>query len=282
MAVTDEAHSSVARAFAILGVDALMVPAQDHRLTGAALEHTLETAAGAEDVVAVVATAGTTNGGIVDDLEGVAAACERHRLWMHVDGAYGGAALFSPRARPRFAGIEHADSFVVDPHKWLFAPFDCAALLYREPRLAKAVHTQDASYLDVMHEDDAVWNPSDYAIHLTRRARGLPLWFSLAVNGTDAYRDAIDTVLDTVERSADLVRATPHVELVRQPELSILLLRRPGWQRADYDRWSERLLTAQTAFVTPTTWEGEPAARLAFLHPDTSLEMVEEILRSMA
>jgi glutamate/tyrosine decarboxylase-like PLP-dependent enzyme len=108
------------------------------------------------------------------------------------------------------------------------------------------------------------------------------LWFSLAVNGTDAYRDAIDTVLDTVERSADLVRGTPHVELVRQPELSILLLRRPGWQRADYDRWSERLLTDQTAFVTPTTWEGEPAARLAFLHPDTSLEMVEEILNSMA
>jgi glutamate/tyrosine decarboxylase-like PLP-dependent enzyme len=213
----------------------------------------------------------------------VAAVCERHRLWMHVDGAYGGAALFSPRARPRFAGVERVDSFVVDPHKWLFAPFDCAALLYREPRLAKAIHTQDASYLDVIHDpNEDVWNPSDYAVHLTRRARGLPLWFSLAVNGTDAYRAAIETVLDTVERSAALVREAPHVELVREPELSVILFRRNGWDRADYDRWSERLLTDQMAFVTPTTWEGEAVARFAFLHPDTSIEMIEEILATMA
>ncbi len=86
--------------------------------------------------------------------------------------------------RDRYAGIEHADSFVIDPHKWLYAPFDCAALVYREPALAKAVHSQEASYLDVIHDEDhPVWNPSDYAIHLTRRARGLPLWFSLAVHG---------------------------------------------------------------------------------------------------
>src|SRR6202035_3906382 len=117
----------------------------------------------------------TTNAGIIDELAGVGAVADARQLWLHVDGAYGGAALFTPSARGRFAGIERADSFVVDPHKWLFAPFDCAALIYRHPNLARAVHTQDASYLDVLHTDAPdEWNPSDYAYHLTRRARGLP------------------------------------------------------------------------------------------------------------
>ena len=102
----------------------------------------------------------------------------------------------SPRRSGTFAGFERADSFIVDPHKWLFAPFDCAALIYRRPNLAKAVHTQDASYLEVLHsQDPEEWNPSDYAYHLTRRARGLPIWFSMAVNGLDAYRDAVEAGL---------------------------------------------------------------------------------------
>ena len=120
--------------------------------------------------------------------------------------------------RDRFAGIERADSCIVDPHKWLFAPFDCAALVYRQPNLAKAVHTQDASYLDVLHTDNPEeWNPSDYAYHLTRRARGLPLWFSLAVNGLDAYRDAVEAGLAIARRAAAIIDELPQVELVRAP-----------------------------------------------------------------
>ena len=236
-----------------------------------------------DDVIAVVATAGTTNAGIVDDLHGVAAVAAERSLWFHVDGAYGAAALFAPSARGRFAGIERADSMVIDPHKWLFAPFDCAALLYREPRLAKAVHTQNASYLDVLHDEaDADWNPSDYAFHLTRRARGLPLWFSLAVHGVAAYREAVETALATARAAAELIRADPRVELLRDPELSVVLFRRTGWERVDYLRWSEELLERQVGFVTPTTWEGEPIARFAFLHPETTIEMVAEILATMA
>ena len=87
---------------------------------------------------------------------------------------YGLAALCAPSARGKFAGIEHADSFIVDPHKWLFSPFDSCALLYRDPALARAAHRQHASYLDALYADDAAYNPSDYGVHLTRRARGLP------------------------------------------------------------------------------------------------------------
>jgi glutamate/tyrosine decarboxylase-like PLP-dependent enzyme len=282
IAIGEEAHSSVGKALRVLGVEPLVVPCDDHRMTGVVLEATLGSHPRGRDVIAVVATAGTTNAGIVDDLAGIADVAEERSLWFHVDGAYGCAALFAPSARHRFAGIERADSFVVDPHKWLFGPFDCAALIYRQPNLAKAVHTQDASYLDVIHRGvPEEWNPSDYAYHLTRRARGLPLWFSLALHGTDAYRDAIETVLGVARESAELVERIPYLELVRAPELSIVLLRRTGWSREDYDRWSARLLHDQVGFVTATTWEGAPAARFAFLHPETSLAIVEEILATM-
>ena len=234
-------------------------------------------------MIAVVATGGTTNAGIVDDLTGVGTIARARSMWFHVDGAYGGAALFAPSARHRFEGIELADSFVVDPHKWLFAPFDCAALIYREPRLAKAVHTQDASYLDVLHSDGSdEWNPSDYAYHLTRRARGLPLWFSLAVNGTNAYRDAVETVLGVTQQAAGLVERLDYLELVRPAELSVVLFRRTGWDRDRYERWSAQLLRDQVGFVVPTSWEGESVGRLALLHPDTTIEMIEEILATMA
>ena len=283
IAISEDAHSSVGKALQVLGVGTLTVPVPGHRLTGEALRAVLHEHPCADDVVGVVATAGTTNAGIVDDLDGVADVAAERALWFHIDGAYGGAAaLFAPSVREAFRGFERADSFIVDPHKWLFAPFDCAALVYRRPNLAKAVHTQDAHYLEVLHENPEEWNPSDYAYHLTRRARGLPLWFSMAVNGLDAYGDAVEAGLVIAARAAEQIKATPHVELVREPGLSIVLFRRPGWDKAEYEAWSARLLHDQIGFVTPTTWEGETVARFAFLHPDTTTEMIGEILDSMA
>jgi glutamate/tyrosine decarboxylase-like PLP-dependent enzyme len=283
IAISEEAHSSVGKALHVIGVEALSVPTEDHRLTGSSLRAALESHPRADDVIGVVATSGTTNAGIVDDLSGVADVAGERSLWFHIDGAYGGAALFAPSVRDRFTGFERADSFIVDPHKWLFAPFDCAALIYRQPNLAKAVHTQDASYLEVLHSaNPEEWNPSDYAYHLTRRARGLPLWFSMAVNGLDAYRDGVEAGLAIARRAAEVIVETPHTELVREPELSVVLFRRPGWSKLDYEAWSARLLADQTGFVTPTTWQGETVARFAFLHPDTTVEMVTEILSTMA
>src|SRR5581483_1525688 len=151
-----------------------------------------------------------------------------------------------PSVRARFAGIERVDSMVVDPHKWLFAPFDSCALLYREPELARAVHAQHASYLDAIRTGDE-WNPADYAYHLSRRARGLPFWFSLAVHGTDAYAAAVEHVLAVAREAGEHVRASPHLELVREPGLSVLLWRRTGWSADDYTRWSRQLLRDQVA-----------------------------------
>ena len=232
-------------------------------------------------LAAVVATSGTTNAGIIDDLAGAAEVAREHQLWFHVDGAYGGAGLFAPSVRDRYAGIEHADSFIVDPHKWLFSPFDCAALLYRNPSVARSVHKQDASYLDVIHDRPGEWNPTDYAYHLTRRARGLPLWFSLSVYGTDAYGEAIETAIGLARQTADEIRSRSNLELVREPSLGVVLFRRRGWDSAQYTAWADRLLQDQVAFIPPSAWEGETVARFAFLHPHTPMDLVREILDRM-
>jgi glutamate/tyrosine decarboxylase-like PLP-dependent enzyme len=280
IAVSDEAHASVALALRVIGVDALKVPTDDHRLTGASLEAALAADPRPEEVIGVVATAGTTNAGIVDDFRGIAGVARSADLWMHVDGAYGAAAMFVEELRGLFDGIEQADSVVIDPHKWLFAPYDCGAVLYREPELARQVFSQRAAYLETVTGSDG-WSPADYAFHLTRRPRGLPLWFSLAVHGTRAYSRAIAAAIETARECAQMIEELPDLELIRPPGLSVVLFRRRGWGAVDYSAWAQRLFAAQVAFVSPTTWEGAAAARLAFLHPNTSLDLVQEVLASM-
>jgi aromatic-L-amino-acid/L-tryptophan decarboxylase len=280
-AVSTDAHSSIASTLRILEMDPLTVHTADHRLTGAALRAAIEADGDPSSIAAVVATSGTTNAGIIDDLAGAAAVCRELGAWFHVDGAYGGAGLFAPSVRRAYDGIEHADSFIVDPHKWLFAPFDCAALLYRDPALARSVHRQDASYLDVIHESPAEWNPTDYAYHLTRRARGLPLWFSLAVYGVRAYSDAIEAAISLARQAAAEIADRDYLELIREPELGVVLFRRTGWAPAQYTRWADQLLHDQVAFIPPTAWEGETVARFAFLHPHTPIDLVREILDRM-
>jgi L-2,4-diaminobutyrate decarboxylase len=282
-------HSSVVQAARAMDADVCAVPADAvGRLTRPALRAAVDglDTVDLERVFAVVATAGTTNTGAVDDLAAAADAATELGTWLHVDGAYGGAALAAPTVRDRFAGVERADSFIVDPHKWLFAPFDSCALIYRDPDVARRAHTQHAEYLDVLHGEAAgaerPWNASDYAHHLSRRARGLPLWFSLATHGTDAYRDAIETTLRVAGEGADLVRAAPHLELVMEPSLSVVLFRRLGWDAVRYQEWSDQQLVDGVAFVTPSGWAGETVLRWCVVNPRTTVEDLAVIVASLA
>lgn len=274
-----EAHSSIASAARVMDVEVVPV-APDARgvLRGDAVRAALEEHG--DSVFAVVATAGSTNFGIVDDIASVADATREFGVWLHVDGAYGLAAALSPEARHYFAGLEHADSLIVDPHKWLFAPFDACALLYRDPELGRRAHTQHAEYLDTLTETSD-WSPSDFAAHLTRRARGLPLWFSLATYGAEVYREAITSSITLAERIAAEIESRDEFELVRRPQLSVVVFERRGWTKDDYTVWSNRLLDDQHAFVTPSSHAGRTNARFAILNPRTTFEDLVGILDTM-
>jgi glutamate/tyrosine decarboxylase-like PLP-dependent enzyme len=202
-------------------------------------------------------------------------------IWLHVDGAYGLAAILAEGTRELFNGIEHADSFIVDPHKWLFAPFDACALVYRNPELARAAHTQHGEYLETLTESGE-FNPSDYAINLTRRPRGLPLWFSLATHGVAAYRQAIETNCRLAQAAAELIRQRDDLELVREPMLSVVVFAKKNWKQSDYDNWSAKLLEDQVAFVVPSSHQGAPNLRFAIVNPLTTIDTIREILESIA
>jgi glutamate/tyrosine decarboxylase-like PLP-dependent enzyme len=302
---TDEVHASVRAAARIMDVDVIEAPTDAlGRFTGAALaaalaEHGAATrvstsgraadatrhatsAAGDSDlaVFAVVATGGTTNAGAVDELDALADVCAAHDLWLHIDGAYGLAALCSDLVGDIFRGIERADSFGVDPHKWLFAPYDCAALVYRDPASAAAAHAQHGAYLDAVNRSD--WNPSDYAYHLSRRARGLPLWFSLATYGTAAYTEAVDVSIATARTLAADIAARPGFDLLLEPQLSIVLFTLDGWTRDDYLAWSTQRAREGVALLVPTTWKGQPCMRICLVNPRTRLEDVQSLLDDLA
>ncbi len=274
LACTAEAHSSIRAAARVMDVEIVDIDTDDRgHLTGAALRHAL---VNAPNVFAVVASAGTTNAGIIDNLTEIADVCLQHGIWLHVDGAYGGAALAAPSARPQFAGIERADSFIVDPHKWLFAPYDCCALLYRDTASARAAHTQTANYLDSI--DHEVWNPTDFAIQLSRRARGLPFWFGVATHGTDRYAAAVEQSLTTARQVAAAIDSIPQLEMVVPLELSVVLFQRPGWSDEQYHRWSKSLSDAGLMLCVPTKWHGRTVLRLAFVNPATRAQEVIDLL----
>jgi len=282
IACSAEAHSSVASAAQVMDVELVTIePREDLRIHGDDIAAAIDAyhADNEARVCAVVATSGTTNLGVIDDLKGAAKAARDRNIWFHVDGAYGLAGLCAPSVRAMFDGVELCDSFIVDPHKWLFAPYDACALVYRNPEIARITHTQHASYLDALH--DGSWSPSDYAIQLTRRTRGLPFWFSLAAAGTDAYRDAVEDSLRVAKDAAELIKAHPNLELLRDPELSIVAFTRNGWDKNDYQKWSDQLLEDQIGFVTPSSHHGKPILRFAIVNPWTTIADIKTILATL-
>jgi aromatic-L-amino-acid/L-tryptophan decarboxylase len=280
VAVADTAHASVDNALHLLGLEPLLVPTgPDCRLTGDALRAAI---GHRRDVGIVVAAGGSTNAGVIDDLAGCADVAAESDAWFHVDGAYGLAALLLPELQGRFAGLDRADSFIVDPHKWLFATAGSCALVYRQPALARQVHTQHGPYIDILRTDDDVYNPCDLGYQLTRRASGLPIWFALALHGVDAHRTAIRRGIDLAVAMADALDAHPFTELIMRPELGVVMFRRAGWGTNEWKVWATNLLHSGTAFVAPSTYKGEPVGRLVFMHPRTPESIVDELMVSLS
>lgn len=282
------AHSSIKAMAKVMDAEAILVDTSES-LCAPEVEAAYQNLSDEQRrrVFAVIATGGTTNAGIIDDLQGIGCFCRKENIWFHVDAAYGGGALASPKFRPLFAGVELADSITIDPHKWLFSPYDCGAIIYRRPELAKKAHQQEGSYLEIFSDEGAQgFNPADYQIQLTRRVRGLPFWFSLAMHGTNRYARAVERGVELAEIAARLIEENPYLELVRQPGLSCVLFRRLGWSPEDYHQWTYKNHRAGFALIAPTKWRSngisETVTRFCFINPDTTEQDISEILETMA
>lgn len=281
------AHSSIKAMAKVIDAEIILFDTED-KMTG----HDIETLwqelpeKKKRRVFSVVATGGTTNAGIIDELDSIAAVCKQHSWWFHVDAAYGGGALAADSVRHLFKGIEQADSITIDPHKWLFSPYDCGAVIYKNPDLARKAHGQEGAYLDIFNDEAAQgFNPSDYQIQLTRRVRGLPLWFSLAMHGTNTYKKAIERGIELAHIAAKKIKGNPNLELVREPGLSCVLFKRLGWLPEDYSKWTFKNLEEGFALVTPTKFRKngvmETVARFCFINPDTTENDIDLILETM-
>src|SRR5262249_53268102 len=211
------------------------VPRANVRLLPCDAEFRLDVAALARAVAAdraagmlplmVVANAGTTNTGAVDPLGALADFCARERLWMHVDAAYGGFAVLVPEGESKLAGIERADSITMDPHKWLYVPFECGCLLAREPARLKAAFQILPDYLKDVETSGGEINFADYGEQLSREARGIKVWLNVQYYGTEALRDAIAYSLALAPLAERCVREARDLEVLAPATLGILCFR---------------------------------------------------------
>jgi glutamate/tyrosine decarboxylase-like PLP-dependent enzyme len=292
---SDQVHSSVVRGARVLGFapERVRLLASDAalRLQPAALARAMEEDAAAGLVpFCVVASAGTTSTGAVDPLAETAAVCRAAGAWLHVDGAYGAAAALTERGRALLAGLGEADSVSMDPHKWLFQPFECAAVLVRDAQVLRDVFRMVPEYLkdsDLSHEEV---NFRDRGVQLTRGFRALKLWMSIQAFGLDAFRAAVDRGIDLAAIAEEELRASPEWEVLTPAQLAIVTFRfRPSGSPlsdAELDALQRRIAAETTrggfAMLSTTELAGRAALRLCTINPRTTDDDVRETIRRLA
>ncbi|MGH9464312.1 MAG: pyridoxal phosphate-dependent decarboxylase family protein, partial [Thermoanaerobaculia bacterium] len=280
---SDQAHSSVDKAVLTLGLglENLRRVGSDERfrLDPGLLERAiLEDRLAGRLPLAVVATAGTTSSTSVDPLEAVGEVAARHRLWFHVDAAYAGSAAVCPELQPLFAGWEWADSIVVNPHKWLFVPFDCSALYVRDVGELKRTFSLVPEYLT--SPEGEVTNLMDLGIQLGRKFRALKLWMVIRAFGVEGLREAIREHCRLARLLAERIASHPDFEVVAPVPFSVVCFRwTPPGAAAEQDAANERLLAAVNAagpvFLSHTRLAGRYVLRVAIGNLKTTQEHIE-------
>ncbi|MCE6998304.1 aminotransferase class V-fold PLP-dependent enzyme [Saccharothrix sp. S26] len=290
---SDQTHPAVLRACHVLGLgdSVRLLRGADHRLDPARVRREVESdrRAGRRPFL-VLANAGTTNTGSVDPLPELARLCHEHGLWLHVDGAHGAAAAMTTRGRAALAGLAQADSVVVDPHKWLFQPYEIGCLLVRDPATLRRAFALGrfrarAGYLDLTRPSPDEVNLSDHGVQLTTSARALKLWLSFKGFGVTAFRAAIDHGLDLAEHAAALVEHSDELDLLAGPSLGIVCFRhrpRSAADGPDLDARQHHIAEAVNGggrfLIATTTVHGRRALRLCTINPRTTAADVDRLV----
>lgn len=289
--LTDQAHASVERALRVLGLRGDQI-----RIVPADKEFRLDVKALGEAMDAdrnrglrpwcVVASAGTTNVGAVDPMVEVADLCRVHDAWFHVDGAYGAAAMMCRRGRTALAGMERADSLSLDPHKWMFQPYEIGCVLVRDRELLRNTFEMKPDYMKDVHQLDGI-NFSDHGVQLTRSFRALKLWLSLKVFGAAAFRTAIDHGFDLAEHAERVLSSSKLWEVITPAQMAIVAFRYANSARSanDLDRINDaivnELIADGFAMLSATRLDGRTALRMCTINPETTTADVDDTIAKL-
>lgn len=290
---SDQTHSSIARGLRTLGFrpEQLRTIASDadYRFDLQRLRSAIDRDRAAGLIpFCVVATAGTTNTGSVDPLAALADLCADRSLWFHVDGAYGAAAALSPRGRSLMRGLERADTLILDPHKWLFQPFDIGCLLARESSWLEATFSTVPEYLKDTQVQEGEVNFWERGIELTRPFRALKLWLSVQVFGWSAFQSAIERGFELAELTEAAVRARPNWEVVTPARLSIITFRfaPPGLDPQQVNQLNHDLVTDMvadgTAMISSTDLRGQTVLRMCTMNPRATNDDIQDTIDRLA
>jgi glutamate/tyrosine decarboxylase-like PLP-dependent enzyme len=290
---SDQTHSSVERGLRVLGFEATQLrklPTEDaFRLSLPDLEREVARDRAAGRVpFCVIANVGTTNTGAVDPLTALAEFCGRERLWLHADGAYGAAAVLSEKGRRRLNGLDRVDSLALDPHKWLFQPYEIGCVLVRDRReLRETFHILPEYLKDTERAEEEI-NFCDYGIQLTRSFRALKLWMSLKVFGLESFREAVGRGIGHAELAEEHLRALPNWEVITPAQLGIVTFRfipegaLPSKVNELNQRLVEQMIANGFAMVSSTSLRGRSALRMCTINPRTTEADIRESITKLA
>jgi aromatic-L-amino-acid/L-tryptophan decarboxylase len=290
---SDQTHNSVEKALRVLGFTREQIRAlpsdEDFRLPVESLRRAVaEDRADGKRPFCVIANAGTTNTGAVDPLDQLANLCERENLWLHVDGAYGAAACLSERGRKLLAGIERADSVSLDPHKWLFQPFEIGCVLARDARLLKKTfNTMTGILEDTKRAEEEEINYYDYGVQLTRGFRALKLWLSIKTFGAAAFREAINRGFEMAEFAENILRQSGCWRIVAPAAMGIVTFCYVAEGRSETEindihrRMVEMMTENGFAFANSTTLRGQTVMRLCTINPRTTEDDVRATIKQL-
>jgi len=237
----------------------------------------------------IAGSAGTTATGAVDDLSALARVARQEKLWFHIDGAYGALFMLTERGRIALRGIEEADSMILDPHKALFLPFGTGAVLVRDAQALRRAHSLHADYLPAMQEEDELVDFCEISPELSRDFRGLRVWLPLKLFGIEPFREQLDEKLDLIAFVAEELRAIEGIEIVAEPDLTILAFRlvRPGLGEEALNALNrtliERINARKRVMLTPAIVDARFVIRIAIVSHRThraSVEMAVEDIRT--
>ncbi|MBT8288471.1 MAG: aspartate aminotransferase family protein, partial [Bacteroidia bacterium] len=289
--MSDQAHSSNIKAIRVLGFkkeQVRIIPTDlefkmsINKLKNAIARDRLE----GHSPFCIIASAGTTNTGAIDPLNEIAAICKAESLWFHIDGAYGAAAILSKKGARQLKGIEKADSLTIDPHKWLYQPYEIGCLLVRDHRWLSKTFMAKAEYLRDIEGNKSEINFYDHGIQLTRCFRALKLYMSIKTFGLKSFRKAISYGVDLAEQLEAHLRMSPNWEVISPASLAVINFRynpiHTKYSEKELDALNQKISNAiiesRKALLVTTILHEKIVLRMCLINPRTTLKDITDTI----